>query len=93
MSSAAAHALFLTLLHGRGAFRLLLKLATFAGAIALLAVSVLAGHGPGAPAHTGRFALQLLIVVLIIGAWALRWKYDTLLRRLCPANTTSYLSV
>ena len=88
-----SHALFLTLLHGRGAFRLLLKLATIAGAIALLAVSVLAGHGPGALAHTGRFALQLLIVALVVGAWALRWQYDRVLRRLCPADTTLYLNV
>lgn len=88
-----SHALFLTLLHGRGAFRLLLKLATFAGAITLFAVSILAGHGQGALAHMGRFALQLLIVALIVGAWVLRWRYDALLRRLCPADTTLYLPV
>lgn len=70
-----------------GVFRLLLKLATFAGAIAQFAVSILAGHGPGGLAHMGRLVLQLLILALIVGAWMLCWRYDALLRRLCPADT------
>ena len=88
-----SHALFLTLLHGRGLFRLLLKLATFAGVVALLWLSVMAGHGSGALSHAARLALQLGVGVLILGAWALRWRYDVILRRLCPADTTLYLRV
>ena len=88
-----SHALFLTLLHGRGAFRVLLRLGSLAGTVALFWLSVTKGHGTGALAHMGRLALQLMIVALVVGGWALRWRYDQVLRHLCPADTTLYLRV
>ena len=75
-----SHVLLLTLFHGRGLFRLILKLATFAGAVALFACHA---RGPRAgrpgPTASDRSA--------IVGAWGLRWRYDALLRRLCPAES------
>lgn len=95
MASAASHVLFLTLLHGRGAFRLLLqlRLATFAGVVALAWLSIAGGRPVGAFAHAVRLALQVGIGVVIVGSWALRWQRDVMLRRFCPDDTTLYLNV
>ena len=91
MASAAPHVLFLTLLHDRGAFRLLLRLATFAGVIGLVWLSIAGGRPVGALAHAVRLALQVGIGAVIVWSWPLRWRYDVVLRRLCPDDTTLYL--
>ncbi len=90
-----SHALFLVLLHGRGVFRAALKLASMAGVVGLLIAHVLERHasGSGWQAPKARAFAQVLMFALVLGSWAVRWRYDALLRRLCPSDTTLLLPV
>lgn len=92
-----SHALFLILLHGRGVSRAALNVATMAGICGLLIARVLERHasgiGSGWQAPEGRAFQQVLLFALILGGWVVRWRYDALLRRLCPSDTTLFLLV
>ena len=85
------HMLFLTLLHGRGLFRLGLSFLTLCACGYITFLGLLLPHAhdvPGTiPAHQGLSPVLIGIPFVILGSYALRWQYDAMLRRMSPSGT------